>query len=290
MDEENAMIGSTPDRCSVLSDLLVRCGVPEHMWASTLASVWGIHANTARRRLEAQGTVSLNELRAVAVRFGTTVSEMIASVYPGERRRPGCLDGTLHAGGAQFPCSFIGKPVTRVEAGGLAAIKAEDGGWNVCVSPESGDSTDVLQVTWLQIVEPMVARAKVAVVDDEATTVLVRYLRTAGFDTMHYSDCDPVLSLIAQKSEDSPDAYVLDWSLGDGKTVLPLIEAIRKVDGAAPIILLTGTLHSKRANESDIAAVISKHDVDFLEKPTRLAVLTEKLRSKLDRQLRLPTA
>jgi DNA-binding response OmpR family regulator len=127
----------------------------------------------------------------------------------------------------------------------------------------------------------------VAVVDDEAPTTLVRYLNSAGFAAAHYTEAPPVEALLGTPGQ--PDAYVLDWTLGQGQTSRGLIEAIRRADPACPIVLLTGTIQSRRVSESEIAQVIGLYDVEFYEKPTRLPILAEKLRVMLDRQLPLPT-
>lgn len=119
------------------------------------------------------------------------------------------------------------------------------------------------------------AAHRIAVVDDEAPTTLVRYLNNVGFEARHFSEAGPVHELL--DTPDRPDGYVLDWTLSHGQTSRGLIEAIREVDPSCPILLLTGTIQSKQANESEIAQVIGMYDVAIYEKPTRLRVLADKL-------------
>ena len=280
---EPALPPSTP-ACTVVSDLLTRAGVPEKSWSSTVANLMGWHFQTAMRRMASQETFTLEDLQKLASHYQTTVSAMLQAAYPDEAVLPGSHPASLHVGDTTVACRVVTKPTAHLRTNSLVALE-DAAGWVVCAAEEAPAGAQLHTVLQLQIQSQGPSPQRVAVVDDEAPKVLVRFLNGYGFSAMHFSETAPVLALL--DSPHRPDAYVLDWALSHGETSRKLIEAIRQVDRTCPIVLLTGTIQSKRANQSEIAEVVGTYNVEFYEKPTKLPILAERLRVMLDRQLPL---
>ena len=284
MKSHDNLIDETP-ACTVVSDFLSRNGVPEDQWGSTLANVIGGHYQTAKRRLASQETFSLAELQQIASTFRTTVSAMLQATYPQERVVPGAHQASLQLGSGSVDCQVVTRPTNQAPRGGLVAFEKE-GEWHVRHATDAPTGQQLHVVLGLHVEAQDSLAPIVAIVDDEAPDTLVRYLNRSDFQATHYTDADSVMQLLT--SPRRPEAYILDWTLGNGQTSRHLIEAIRRVDSTCPIILLTGTIQSVRTNESEIARVIAQHDVELCEKPARFPILVAKLRVRLERQLRLP--
>jgi CheY-like chemotaxis protein len=286
MNTNNSAIAPPVPPCTAVSDLLTRAGVPEKSWSSTIANLMGWHFQTATRRMANQETFTLEDLLKLATHYQTTVSAMLQAAYPGEAVLPNSHAAHLRIGTAEVACQVITKPTAQARNSALVAVE-EPAGWMVYAAAEAPASTRLHAVLQLQIASHGPAPMQIAVVDDEAPKTLVRFLNGFGFAATHFSETAPVLALL--ESAQRPDAYVLDWILGHGETSRKLIEAIRQVDRSCPIVLLTGTIQSRRANQSEIAEVVGTYNVEFYEKPTKLPILAEKLRAMLDRQLQLPS-
>jgi hypothetical protein len=229
-----------------------------------------------------QGDFSLDELTQIAHRFHTTVSKMLRETSSAENIDPAAEDAHIHIGGQRMPCRVVTKSVHHMATTGLFAYTNAAGELTVCIAADVPPMAQPKPVASLQINEQSFPRVRVAVVDDEAPTTLVRYLNDAGFDATHYSEAPPVMALL--RAEQLPDAYILDWTLAKGSNSRELIEAIRQVDAAAPILLLTGTIESNPKNESEIGQMMGKCGVEVFLKPARLLLIAKKLRIMLGQE------
>ena len=113
--------------------------------------------------------------------------------------------------------------------------------------------------------------SKVLVVDDDATLrrVLSRELTELGFEVVAAADARAIGSRIATER---PDVVLLDLKLPgvDGHEALGLIRA---ADPEVPVVVLTG-----HGSVADAVAAMQAGAYDFLQKPTRTAVLEQTLR------------
>src|SRR5438105_1699949 len=268
---------------SVVSETLKRREIPEDEWRSTIAEILDVSYGTATKRLTNQEEFSLEELFKIARYFSTTVSAMLQATYPEERLSSGEKQNhaQLQIGEHAIACDVMIRPGAQRAGNVLVAYQAGDEAWRVCHASEAPPSVSLYSVRQITLTGP-----RIAVVDDEAPTTLVRFLARVGFEATHFSEPGPVLELLESSSR--PDAYILDWTLGGGETSSDLIEAIRRKDPTCPIVLLTGTIQSQCRNESDIARLVGQYHVELYEKPTRYLILAEKLQLMLGRQPHLP--
>lgn len=266
----------------LVTELLSRQGVPEESWAPLISEIIKSSKDTARRRLMNQGDFSLDELSLIARRFQTTVSKMLRETSSAENIDPAAEDAQILIGNERMPCRVVTKSVHHLATTGLFAHMNAAGELIVCTAADAPPMVQLKPVSSLQINEQSFPRVRVAVVDDEAPTTLVRYLNDAGFDAAHYSEAAPVLTLL--RAERRADAYILDWTLAKGSNSRELIEAIREVDPSAPILLLTGTIESNPNNESEIGQMMGKCGVEVFLKPARLLLIAKKLRIMLGQE------
>ena len=113
--------------------------------------------------------------------------------------------------------------------------------------------------------------SKVLVVDDDATLrrVLSRELTELGFEVVAAADARTIESKIRAER---PDVVLLDLKLPgvDGHEALGLIRA---ADPEVPVVVLTG-----HGSVADAVRAMQAGAYDFLQKPTRTAVLEQTLR------------
>ncbi|HVZ17303.1 MAG TPA: sigma-54 dependent transcriptional regulator [Terriglobales bacterium] len=119
--------------------------------------------------------------------------------------------------------------------------------------------------------------AKILLVEDESALrkAVGEYLNTKNFDVI---ECDGVRSAIQALTQFSPDAAVLDYSLGDGNA-LQLMDHLKQLDPMLPVIILTAYGSIELAVEA-----IKKGAENFLTKPVELSALTLLLQRALESQ------
>lgn len=265
---------------SLVTALLGRLGIPEENRVPLIGEIIGASKDTARRRLLNQGDFSLDELTRIARYFSTTISMMLRETSLHENIDPAAEEAHVTIDGIKLPCRVVARSVHHLATTGLFAYADAAGGRMVGTAAAAPLGVELRPVVELQISEQNFPRVRVAVVDDEAPTTLVRYLNDAGFDAAHYCEAEPVIALLG--SQRRPDAYILDWTLAKGRNSRQLIEAIRSIDATVPILLLTGTIESNPNNETDIGQMMAKHGVEVFLKPARLVLIANKLRIMLN--------
>ncbi len=116
---------------------------------------------------------------------------------------------------------------------------------------------------------------RVLVVDDEPTVreVVVRYLRTEGFEVAELADGHGVLEAVASFS---PDLIVLDVML-PGRSGLDLLQELRR-SSTVPVVLLTA-----RSDETDRILGLELGADDYVVKPFSSRELVARARSVLRR-------
>ncbi len=116
---------------------------------------------------------------------------------------------------------------------------------------------------------------RVLVVDDEPTVreVVVRYLRTAGFEVAELADGHGVLAAVAAFA---PDLIVLDVML-PGRSGFDLLQELRR-SSTVPVVLLTA-----RSDETDRILGLELGADDYVVKPFSSRELVARARSVLRR-------
>ena len=112
----------------------------------------------------------------------------------------------------------------------------------------------------------MSRRPTVLLVDDEEAVrfPICRFLKASGFDVV---EADGVADALEKFRSSTPDAAVLDLSLGDGDG-LDLMRSLRALDGALPVVILTAH------GSIDVAVQAMKDGAEqFFTKPVELGTL-----------------
>lgn len=248
----------------LVNALLDRHGVPARMRYSTLETALDLNYQQVRRRQLLSGW-EIEELARLADFFGETLMDMVA----GEAEvAPNAL---LMLGGATLPCvAAIGTTSQVGRKDALVAIEAPalKGGpkWLV-VPPEraEGVSYEVRRVTFSP---PKVALKRVAVFDEkaeDAESVAVD-LRARGYEPQCFlTEPDFRKSLKVPAS----DAYVVGWN-GALSGLSNLLDAIREVDDACPVVVITESLKGKLKAETELGALASRYRFLYYDKPAGL--------------------
>ena len=116
---------------------------------------------------------------------------------------------------------------------------------------------------------------RLLVVDDDETIVKVIRKVTEGLNLEVLSAIDGEIGLETYKFS-NPDIILLDWNLGEGKTGLPFLKAVRAQDQTASILILT-------AND-DIETKVTAYNAgadDYVVKPFQMDELKARIKSHL---------
>jgi ActR/RegA family two-component response regulator len=274
---------------SILKSLLRRKGIPQKSWARIVSGIIGGTQKTAARRLADESVVSLGELFAIANHFKTTVTAMLQSNFPEEKIVPGARKALLRIGNSQCACTVVIRKSAPEPHDFFVAYEDEaEECLVVCPTDDAPAGKAQRGVLNLHVDTFGTSGPVVVIVDDEetATLPLCRFIQIdGGFNTKYFNNAESVLPLLEVRP--LPDAYILDWTLADGETSRSLVEAIRRVDKACPIILLTGTIQARIENENNIAELVRTHNIDVLLKPFPTSIIVEKLKSVLNRQTQM---
>lgn len=275
---------SKPREISILKSLLRRNNIPQKSWARVLSEIIGGTTKTASRRLVDESILSVGELFALTDHFQTTVTTLFQSEFPEERKTPGERKATLQMCNGKWPCTVVLRKTTPGAADCFAAFEVE-GQLIVCAVKDAPTDCVLQSVLTLNVDAFGTSGPVVVILDDDktATVPLCRFLQIdAGFDIRYFDEPESIESLLQVKPY--PDAYILDWTLAEGRTSRKLIERIRSVDADCPIVLLTGTIQSRRENESEIANLVRTCKIDVCLKPFPASIIAEKLKSMFDRK------
>lgn len=249
--------------------LLERHGVPRHKHSTAIAEVLGLSYSQAHRKMGATAPWTLEELARVAGRFGELLSELVQA-GSGESPEP----ASLLMGALRLPCQvWLGPSVDPLQLPLLVAIGAP-GAWLVLPATQAG-VVPARTVRRLVLQPEKTHRKRVAVVDDhpDVADSLAEQLAYAGFETQAFYSADALLA-VAESARF--DGYVMDWVLGRG-TARGLIEEVRAQDLHCPIVVFTGQIEAKRADEREVAAALRSHGLLFHEKPVRAVIIAAEL-------------
>jgi CheY-like chemotaxis protein len=265
--------------------LMHRNRVSGRQQSKKLSSILGLGYSQAHRKMTGDADWTINQLQIVAEYFG----ESLTSIGLGESRAEDARDytaGTMQEGlfvvgqgQFTFPCMiWIGEPLHTIGKAEFVALRDNEG-WRVVEAHQCPENAAKHRVNKLEILFKQAAPT-VAIVDDEAGFAdnLCEHLNDDGFQaTAFYSG----LSLERELNNRTFDGYIIDWILGD-RTAEALIKQIRSsTDPMVPIFLLTGELNTGRVEESELARVIKQLNVEWREKPIRLATFSAELQKAL---------
>lgn len=268
-----------------VKELMRRKRVPERQQSKQLAAILNLSYSQAHRKLNGGVDWTIGQLKVVAEHFG----ESLGSIGLGGRgdsatheEPPGEVQEGTFVVGDGFSCRcliWVGEQLHTLGKVDFVAVHKSDG-WQVVEAQRSPDNVVRHRVNKLEIVLKRQAVPTVAVVDDEQAFAdnLTEYLNESGFlATAFYNSA----SLERELQGRTFDGYIIDWVLGD-RTAEELIKQIRNSeDPLAPVFLLTGELNTGMVQESELARVIRQLDVQWREKPIRLATFCAELQKAL---------
>jgi len=99
------------------------------------------------------------------------------------------------------------------------------------------------------------------------------HFQARGYDARPFYRTADLLAAIGSQP---CDAYVIDWIVGDKRTV-KLIGSLRAQDATCPIVVLTAQVLSGVVDEADIADAVKRYGLVFSEKPVRTSILAATL-------------
>jgi CheY-like chemotaxis protein len=281
---------ANPDSiAAAVKELMHRKGVPERRLSRKLAEVLNLSYSQAHRKLNGGVDWTIGQLKVVAEYFGESLAAI--GLGDGGEDGPGAgreemREAMLIVGHGQFsyPCLvWVGEQLHAIGKADFVALP-EEGGWRVVEAQQCPENVARHKVNKLEIALRRQAAPTVAVVDDEAGFAdnLGEYLNESGFRaSTFYSSA----ALERELPERAFDGYIIDWTLGD-RTAEALIKRIREsANPLAPVFLLTGELGAGVMEESELARVILQLDVQWREKPIRLATFSAELQRALGHDL-----
>lgn len=259
-------------------ELMIRHGVADRSQTGKLSRVLKLSFAQAHRKMKGKSPWTLAQIYGVAGYFGETPSALIDVTDKGV-----ACDAILVIDGKEIPCNarFGGEFVGSGKPSNFLAVK-QNNLWKIYESERIPASAERYVVDSIEIrtQQSSSGHISIAVVDDDKDSAdsICDFLNEQGYRAESYYTPTKAREAVQQRKY---DGYVLDWIL-DTETAESLIREIRASDNPrAPIFLLTGQLDTGRVEESDIARVIRRYNVDWLEKPARLPLLAAELARKI---------
>lgn len=283
MDTDDLLLDSEQIASRVRA-MMERHNIAKRKQSSELCRILKLSFTQAHRKMSGRSPWALAQIKKVAIHFGESPRALI-DTFAGTETTPTkgvAHDATLMIGSKEIPClAWIGSEFIGNKPPEFLATM-QNNTWRIYEAGVAPATAPTYSVELIEI-RPRQAEADkptIAVVDDEHDSAdsLCDYFNARGFKATPFYNMDQFM-LALQKSPF--DGYVIDWLLGR-ETSEKAIEEIRASENPdAPIILLTGELQTGKADETDIARVIRKSNVDCLEKPARLSLLAANLSKKL---------
>jgi CheY-like chemotaxis protein len=263
-----------------VKDLMARNGVTDRQQSKKLSEILNLSYSQAHRKLNAGVDWTVNQLQVVAEYFGESLAAMGLGADDNCENIAQRAVLLLGPGSNTYPClAWIGDALNDAAKVDFVAVKNGDE-WHVVEAARSHDKTSRYRVEKLEIVVRHAPAPAIAVVDDEQEFAdnLCEYLNESGFEAEAFYSPAALERAMEQRAY---DGYVIDWILGD-RTAETLIRKIRdSMSAVVPIYLLTGEVVTGLVEESEAARVIKQLDVQWKEKPIRLATFTAELQKSL---------
>ncbi|WP_072133200.1 helix-turn-helix domain-containing protein [Winslowiella iniecta] len=244
-----------------IQELLARRGIDKRKQSSTIAEVLGIKYNSAKQKIDGKRSITLVEIKKIYRYFNESFD-----------------------GGREYNCVFIMNDMhvrcnveieteiaEFIEQGVNYAINYNDNYIiNTNIKINSENAYRVRKLDFLPA-------PKIAILDNDAE--LLELLKSVsarfGIDAQTFQNRDEILEAIKKQPF---DCFIIDWLLDYGMNSEKVINAIRDINEACTIILLTGQLNR---HEREIGETIMKYGVDVIEKPTRTFIISSILLNNL---------
>lgn len=250
--------------------LLARHGVPKHRQAALVGEFFGLSRAASHRRTHGTAAWTLEELHAIADKFGETLPEIL-----GGGRQKGGTRATLQLGDVQTACRIWLQPEDE-EFGVGAFVAIENAGVYTVVPAAAASGMATLRVQRIEIDQSVDRPPRIAVLDDDrdVTKSICAGLRQRGYEATPYNTIDALMTEIKREPF---DGYVLDWKLRGGVTVLPLIALIREETKHGAIVLVSGKFRDSAINTHEVAAASIDYNFQTFEKPVQLEFIVAAL-------------
>jgi ActR/RegA family two-component response regulator len=244
--------------------LLGRHGIPKHRQAAFVGEFFGLSRAASHRRTHGTAAWTLEDLQAIAEKFGETLPEIL-----GGGRMEGGTRATLKLGNVESPCRIWLYPEGEEDIGDGVFVAMESAGVYLVVPASTAGHLPTLRIRHLEIDQSADKPLRIAVLDDdrEVTRSICAGLREKGYQASPYNAIDALMEEIKR----SPfDGYILDWKLRGGDTVLPLIALIREQTRHGAIALVSGKFRDSAVNTEEVAAASTNYNFQTFEKPAQL--------------------
>jgi len=243
--------------------LLDRHGIAKHRQSAFVGEFFNLSRAAAHRRVHSTAAWTLEELQAIAEKFGESLPEML-----GGGRSQGGTRATLHVGDVQSPCRVWLQPEGGEPGSGTFVAMESGGTYTVVPAGSVAGSSPMRRVLRIEIDQGADETPRIAVLDDdrEVTKAICAALREKGYQAIPYNGID---ALMAEIKRSPFDAYILDWKLRGG-TVMPLVAMIREETQHGAIALLSGRMRDSTVNTQEIAAASADYNFRVFEKPAQI--------------------
>ena len=250
--------------------LLERHGIPKHRQAAFVGEFFGISRAASHRRTHGTAAWSLEELQAIGEKFGESLPDML-----GGGRTQGGTRAVLHIGDFQTPCR-VWLAEEGDESGSSTLVAMETMGTYTVVPAAAAGTLPTLRVARIEIDQSVDKPPRIAVLDDErdVTKGICAGLCELGYQAMPYNTVE---ALMAEIKRSPFDAYILDWKLRGGATVLPLIAMIREATQHGAIALVSGKFREAAVNPHEVATASLDYNFRTFEKPAQLEFIVSAL-------------
>lgn len=266
-----------------VQDLMERHDIGKRNQSGELARILDLSFSQAHRKMRGNSPWTLVQIKKVASHYGESPSTLIETFADTETTptKGVAHDAVLVIGEKELPClAWIGNVFLSGRPPEFLAVRQNEN-WRIYESDHApAEPQFCVELIEIRPRRTEADKPTIAVVDDDRDSAdgLCDYFNERGFKASPFYSADVFLDSLRKNPF---DGYVIDWILGR-ETSEKAIEEIRDSENSeAPIILLTGELQTGKVDESDIARVIRKSNVDCLEKPARLSLLTANLSKKL---------
>lgn len=275
---------------------LDQAGVPPHKHRSHVAKALNTSYPAARRLLRGESAWTDADILATLESIGLTWDGLKVSTghpIPETALAPTSANSSLQTtqailtiDGLDLVCTttYINKE-PPLASDSLCLYNDEQGTPRIIRNCHQDRTKKTKLITKVEF-NPIYARSgpRVAILDDDKSTVevLMKLLSVAGFWTEGFSTPETLLSKCEEytDSNDRFDAFLLDWSLGDSKSIDKYIPTIRERQPDSVIIIMSG--HFDDSTIDTVAINLAQlYDLIILPKPSPAIAIISQLLSAL---------
>ncbi|TQO04786.1 UNVERIFIED_ORG: BetR domain-containing protein [Citrobacter freundii] len=251
------------DKINKINKLFEKHDVEKRKHASTMATILGIHYNSAKLKLDNKRGIRNEEIKALYEHFNEPLIE---------KNEGKGFNGVYITNKTHQRCRVVtqDKPATEINVSNFYAVK-KDGFHIISVPPAEDRDKPLYKVTAIEFLPA----PRVAILDNDLDILSLtqKTLKKYGIESDCYETGEELEEALNNKKY---DAFIVDWLLDYGKTSESVI---KNVSNDTIIILLTGQLDHY---ENNISKVLLEHNnVQLIEKPARPIVILSPLIANL---------